>query len=402
MLSYVHKPQFRLQRIFLAFLNTNSDCTGGANVGGQRSPVVPILKSFSTLSPPTSSSPTADYLITSLGISHELAFAAAQTIGSHREPKSKSDDVIALFRRYGFSSDQIAEIFSKCSQLFWSNAVKTLEPKLQFLSESGMSRENLVLIVCTDPFLLKRSLEKHISPCIQFLKSFYGGIDDVISLFLARRGTWVLRQFSGAMASNIDTLRSHGVPDDNIVKMLEIRPRTLAQNVDDFDELAREAKRLGFDISSSMFIHGMAILSGMKKDKWVSKMDVFKSFGWSEDQFRCLFVRQPQVMGASKERLKMALEFFMTKFQWGPSEFCKYPNVLLFSFEKRILPRTSVLQILLSKRLVDKKSIGRAFFYSNDVFLKKFVEHHQPALPQLLELFSITKVEEDVVLCSGN
>ncbi|XP_062091629.1 uncharacterized protein LOC133797663 [Humulus lupulus] len=398
MLSFLHKPQFRIQRIILAFLNTNSNCAGGANVDGHRSSV-PVLKSFSTLSPPTSSSPTVDYLITSLGISPELALAAAQTIG--REPKPKSDDVIALFRRYGFSSDQIAEMFVKCSQLFWSDAVKTLEPKLQFLSDSGMSRENLILIVSTDPFLLKRSLENHISPCIRFLKSFYGGIDEVISLCLARRGTWVLRQFSEAMASNIETLRSQGVPDDNIVKMLEIRPRTLAQNENDFAELAKEAKRLGFDTSSSLFIHGMAILSGMKKDKWVSKMDVFKSLGWSEEQFRVLFVRQPQVMGASKDRLKMALEFFITKFQWGPSDFCKYPNILLFSFEKRILPRTSVLQILLSKRLIDKKSIGRAFFHSNDVFLKRCVEHHQPALPQLLDLFTITKVEEDVV-CSGN
>ncbi|XP_062088991.1 uncharacterized protein LOC133795555 [Humulus lupulus] len=333
MSSFLHKPRSRLQRIVLAFLNTNANFTGRgrANVGAHGSPLT-FLNSFSTLSPLTSSSFTTDSLKkTSLALSPELALAATQNIG--RESKRKSDVDIALFRRYGFSSDQIAKIFTRSFQTL---SVKTLEPKLQFLSDCGMSRENMVLVVSADPLILNRSLEKQISPCIRFLKSFYGGIDHVVSLFLVKRGTWVLHQFSEATAPNVETLRSHGVPDYNIAKMFVIRPQTLARNVDAFTDLVKEAKRLGFNISSLMFIHGMASLSGMRKGKWDSKMDIFKSFGWSEEQVRVLIVRQPQVMPTSEERMKLVLEFFTTKLQWGPIDFCKYPNVLLFSFEKSV------------------------------------------------------------------
>ncbi|KAM6584066.1 hypothetical protein CsatB_011068 [Cannabis sativa] len=409
MLSFLPKPQSRLQRIILSFLNTNSNCTatngtGRANVGGHGSPVT--LKSFSTLSLSTSSSLTAEGLreellsvprpVKSLGLSTEASAAVAQNIG--RETRNNTDDDVALFSRYGFSSDQIDKIFTRSFQIL---SVKTLEPKLKFLSDSGMSRENLVRVISADPLILNRSLEKQISPCIRFLKSFYGSIDHVVSLFLVKRGTWVLHQFSETTASNVETLRNHGISDYNIAKMFVIRPKALAWSVDAFTELVKEAKSLGFNPSSLMFIHGMASLSGMRKDKWVSKIDVFKSFGWSEEQIRGLIVRQPQVMDASEERLKRALEFFTTQLKWGLSDFCKYPNVLLFSFEKRILPRTSVLQILLSKHLMDKKSIGTALLLPNDKFLKRFVERYQSDIPELLDLFTITNVEEDVV-CSGN
>ncbi|PON59692.1 Mitochodrial transcription termination factor [Parasponia andersonii] len=385
MLSFFHKRASRLCRIIFSILGTNSTCRAyGDSVRGShgRSPVS-YLKSFSTLSPPTSSSSsTADFLRTSLGLSPEQALVAAQTIG--REPKPKSDAVVALFRRYGFSSEQITQIFVKNPQVLWCDADKILGPKLQFLSENGFADEVLARVLSADPYVLNRSLEKHIAPSVRLLKSFFGCSDGVISLLLTKRGTWVLHQYSEAMEPNIEMLRSLGVPEKSIVKMLLIRPRALARDVDQFAELVNEARRIGFDTSSLMFIHGIATLSGMKKDKWVSKIEVFKSFGWTEEQVRAVVVKQPQVMDSAEERIKRSLDFFTNELKWGPNELCKYPNSLMLSFEKRILPRTVVLGHLVSKGLVDKKSIGGAYLLTDAKFMNKFVQCYLADIPQQL------------------
>lgn len=378
------KPQSRLQQIFLTLLTNTSNCR--ANPSRRGSPFS-SLRFLSTISqPPPPPSSTADFLVTSLGLSPESALEAAQAIG--REPNANSDAVVALFKRYGFSSAQIAAVFTKIPRLLWSNPEKTLDPKLAFLSQNGISGKNLAHIVSKDPFILNRGVDKQIAPCIRLLKSlFRHGSDDIVVHFSQRHGTRVVHHFSEAMAPNIETLRRNGVPQKNIEKMLVIRPRSLSRDVDEFAEMVRKAKEIGLDTSTLMFIHGIATLSGMKHDKWLSKVEVFKRFGWSDEQVRSLIAKQPQIMDCSEERLSKSLEFLRKELNWGPAETLRYPVVILLSVEKRLSPRYAVLKELISKNLVDKKRMGSAFLIADDRFVTRYLQSYLHKIPQLLDLY---------------
>ena len=194
------------------------------------------------------------------------------------------------------------------------------------------------------------------------------------------------------MVPNIETLRSHGVPESNILRMLILRPRTLSFNADEFKAILKRVKEMGFDEKGMMFIHGVCTLCGMKKAKWESKVSVFRSFGWGEEEVIALFVKQPKFMNSSEARIRKSLDFFMNELHWMPEDISKYPIVLFLSFEKRVVPRSRVLQLLIEKGLVTRRSMGRALIIPEDQFLKVFMSSYEKKIPELWEIYQSNKV----------
>lgn len=178
------------------------------------------------------------------------------------------------------------------------------------------------------------------------------------------------------------------MPDSSISKLFMFRPKTLSRNVDEFKEAVTELKEMGFDPTSTMFIRGVAAVLGMKKEKWVSKVAVFRSFGWSDKQFREILVKQPQVMESSEKRIERALDFFMNKMGWTMDQIMKYPVVLYISKEKRVLPRLFVVEQLIGKGLVEGVNRGVVLLMTEDKFLSKFVMKFQEDIPGLLEMYN--------------
>lgn len=373
MTNFLFKAPLRLSALDLRKFTQNDPTIG--------------LKSLSSLSQISQSTNnrTVDYLVHTLGLSKDSALAAAKRI--HLKPTANPDSVLALFKAYGFTPSDTASIFYRNPTLLLADPDTILKPKFEFLSRNGLSGHVLVDVISRDPSILRRSLDKQIVPCIEFLRNFFGSTDGIVSLFSARRGTWVLQKFSESMVPNIEVLRANGVPDSNIAKMIWVRPRTLARDAEEFSDIVEKTKETGFNPSSLMFIHGLCTLSGMKEDKWLSKLHIFKSFGWSEEQFQSLFLKQPKFMTSSEEQIKRALDFFMNKLDWAPDEISKYPLVLFLSFEKRVIPRSSILQHLISKGFIKKTSVGKAFMIREDKFLGKFVMQYLSKDPHLLEMY---------------
>lgn len=66
------------------------------------------------------------------------------------------------------------------------------------------------------------------------------------------------------------------------------------------------------------------------------------------------------------------------------------PSVLTYSLEKRIIPRCSVIRVLLSKGLINEETqICSSYLVirSNKSFLDTFVTKHLDQVPQLLNIF---------------
>lgn len=149
---------------------------------------------------------------------------------------------------------------------------------------------------------------------------------------------------------------------------------------------------MGFDEKGLMFLHGVCALSRMKEAKWNSKVSVFRSFGWEEEEVIALFVKQPKCMNTSEARIRKSLDLFMNEFKWMPEDIAKYPTVLFLSFEKRVIPRSRVLKLLMEKGLVGRSSMGSVFIIPEDRFLKKFVWSFVEKIPHLFEVYQSNKV----------
>ncbi|KAJ4979582.1 hypothetical protein NE237_010362 [Protea cynaroides] len=326
-------------------------------------------------------SPTVDYLIKKCGLTPESAFKASQRINI--KSTAKPDSVLALLKSYGLPKPYIAKLISKDPTVLSADPTKTLEPKIEFFSNMGISGPDLARIFHRHPSILSNfSLKNYIVPCIDFLKSFLHD-DRSIAVALTRL-RWI-KEIRRVMQPNIEMLRYEGVQDSGISKLIIRRPQLLTWKQPQFNEVVLHTKALGFDPSSMMFIHALCTLSQMYKTTLEAKLELFRSFGWSEDEILCIFRKQPRCLSLSEKILRTRLDFFMNKLSWTVAEVAKNPVVLLLSMEKRIVPRYSVIQVLLSQGLMKKQSISTALILTEDKFLEKFVRKYHQELPQLLK-----------------
>ncbi|KAJ4979212.1 hypothetical protein NE237_009992 [Protea cynaroides] len=324
---------------------------------------------------------TVDYLINRCGLTPESAFKASQRINI--KSTTKPDSVLALLYSYGLPKPYISKLISKDPTVLSADPKKTLEPKIEFFSNMGISGPDLAKIFLRDSRLLSgASLENQIVPSMNFLRSFLHD-DRNIAVALSRM-RWI-QGFRRVMEPNIEILRNQGVPESGISKLFIRRPQLLTWKQPQFNEVVLQTKAMGFDPSSMMFIHAVCALSQMYKTTLEAKLEVFRSFGWSEDEILLVFRKQPNCLTRSEKILRTRLDFFMNKLSWTAAEVAKNPVVLLLSMEKRTVPRYSVIQVLLSQGLMKKKSIRTALILTEDKFLEIFVRKYHQELPQLLK-----------------
>ncbi|KAF8395567.1 hypothetical protein HHK36_019517 [Tetracentron sinense] len=341
-------------------------------------------KSISHISKSTIQEPslTVDYLVNSCGLSPESALKAAQQINI--KTTSKPDSVLKLFRNYGFTNTHIAKLITKFPQLLLADPNKNLKPKIEFFRNNGVSDPILAKFLSANPKILRRSLENQIIPSFNIVKSFLHTDENIA--FALERTTWILHSIQKSIGPNVAILRSHGVPESMIFKIIITRPRLLSLETDHFSRFVTKIVQMGFDPLSLMFVYGLRTLLGMKKSTWEAKLKVYKSFGWSEDEILSMFRKQPVCMAPAEEKISKRLDFFMNKLNLTPAYISKYPTTLVLSLEKRTMPRCSVFDVLVSKGLMKKGSMGKALIVTEDVFLKNYVVRYQEDLPQLLKL----------------
>lgn len=66
----------------------------------------------------------------------------------------------------------------------------------------------------------------------------------------------------------------------------------------------------------------------------------------------------------------------------------KRSSLTTFSLQKRIVPRGSVVEALLSKGFIENDHLSTLFHNSDKMFLKSFVNHYKEEAPQLLKLYN--------------
>ncbi|XP_042508453.1 transcription termination factor MTERF6, chloroplastic/mitochondrial-like [Macadamia integrifolia] len=324
------------------------------------------------------------YLISSCGFSPAAAISASKKVGF--ESSDGPDSVLTLFRNYGFTEAEISSLIRKCPLLLVASPTKLLLPKLEFFHSFGLSNRNIAKILSSDPRVLFFSLENKIILSFNFLKSLVGTVENVV-FGLKRQARFISCDIQN-VARNIAFLRENGVPESNIVSLLTKYPRTVTPKNNRFKQILKVIQQMGFDPSKSLFIIALNGFVSMNKATWNQKLEAYRRWGFSEYDILIAFRRYPWFMTPSEKKIMNHMDFFVNKMGWERAVIIRYPQLLMFSLEKRILPRCSVLQVLILKGLVKEDlKIGRLMIRSEKYFLEKFVTKYEKEVPHLLDLY---------------
>lgn len=93
-------------------------------------------------------------------------------------------------------------------------------------------------------------------------------------------------------------------------------------------------------------------------------------------------------MIVSEKKLLQAMDLLVNKMGWPSEMIAKYPVVLSLSLERRLIPRCSVVKVLLSKGLVNENlNLGSVLLPAEKEFLGRFVTGYLEEVPQLWDLY---------------
>lgn len=262
-------------------------------------------------------------------------------------------------------------------------------PKLEFFYSIGFSQSDLAKTLALDPTLLSRSLDNQIIPSYNFLKTVVLSDDKIVSAL--KRTTWIfLKDYKTTLVPNISFLTEMGVPQKSVTLLLAHFPETMMQKHEEFCRTVMEVAEMGFHPKKTVFVLAVHAISGKgNKSIWERCFEVYRKWGWPKDDILEAFRRHPHCIMLSEEKINKNMEFLVKKMGWPSKMIVRLPVVLFFSLEKRIVPRCSVVQVLLSKGLV-KEDLSLAtvlLLPVEKLFLERFVARYKKEVPGLLDVY---------------
>ncbi|XP_065858306.1 transcription termination factor MTERF2, chloroplastic-like [Euphorbia lathyris] len=324
------------------------------------------------------------YLIDSCGLSPESAISASKKIDF--KTSDRPDSAISLLKHYGFTSSHISKLVNKYAPFLLADPAKILRPKLEFLCSICVSSSDVVEIVCYNPLLLHWSLQEHLIPTHNMLKSILGSDKKVIQGL--KRSVLKLNDMHTNVPINITLLRELKVPQENISFLLTFFPNILYNDPCKFSDIVNKVIKLGLDPSRYVFVRAFAVVSGISYKTWEQKMEVFRSLGFTEEQILGAFTKFPSIMSLSAKKIMSVMDFIVDKMGYRLDAVICNPSIFCYSLEKRIIPRFSVIRVLQSKALVKADiSISSVITKTEKNFLNDFVIKYEGEIPELSSLY---------------
>ncbi|KAM0936867.1 putative transcription regulator mTERF family [Dioscorea sansibarensis] len=331
---------------------------------------------------PRPQSIVVDYLLSRLGFSSEKAALASKRL-NHLKSLEKAETVFYFLKSYGFDESQIKKLVSLYPQTLCCDVERNLKPKFEGLQGLGFSGPELAHLVLSNYMVLWCNFERNLRPKIEFWQEILGSFE-LMSKSL--RGKQCILSFSleQRVLPNLAFLREFGVSDERITLIVQRHPRFLAQKPEELKELSEKVEGMGICRNSRMFVWALNTLRMVSKTKFDGKLEVLKSLGWSEADFLSAFQKNPIFLTVSETMLKKKIDFLVNEAGCKPSELAQSPILLMFSLEKRLIPRYHVMQVLKSKGLNNGKySLLTIMSYSEKMFVKNFLLCHKKEAPEL-------------------
>ncbi|KAH9725157.1 mitochondrial transcription termination factor family protein [Citrus sinensis] len=308
---------------------------------------------------------TVSYLINSCGLSLKIAKSVAERV--KLQSSKLPDSVLQFLKNRGFNGSQIAKLVRR-----------SLLPKIEFLNSIGATDAELADACSSIPAILGQSLENVLIPNYKFLKSVFFSDENVIKVLRKKRTRLFCFDLQKTVSPKLAFLRDLGMLEANFALILSCYPPIVLQRQDKFDGNVKKVIKMGFNPQKCEFVHAMQVFSSIGQSTLECKLDVLRRWGWSDEDIRLAF------------RKFSVFNFLVNKMGWQPSAIAHVPSAFMYSLERRIIPRCSVIRVLLSKGLINEENkicLSSLVINSNKHFLDTFVTKYQDHVPQLLNIF---------------
>ncbi|XXG39009.1 hypothetical protein AAC387_Pa01g0081 [Persea americana] len=346
------------------------------------------LVPFSTATSPAQTHFMVDYLIQKCGLSIEKANSASKIL-THIKSPGNPDSVLNFLKQSGFNDTHIRDLISRQPRLLTVKVENTLKPKFLFFQELGLYGTPFAEIASRYPYFLRCSIENQLQPTISYLRSFFHTDDNTVKAIKkwAKIITFGLQK---QIMPCIEVLRKCGIPDHQISSLILRYPIFLTVGPQWIETLVTRAEKFGVGRGSGMFVYAVLAMGKMSETTMEAKLELFKSFGWSEEDILVAFHKDLRFMNVSEGKVRALMRVLMAELGLKPCEIASRPKVFVISLEKKLLPRHEVLKILKLRRLVKEgKSLLSVVNVSGEIFLKNYVIRYLDRAPELREAYMV-------------
>ncbi|GJV51428.1 transcription termination factor MTERF5, chloroplastic-like protein [Tanacetum coccineum] len=243
------------------------------------------------------------------------------------------------------------------------------------------------------------SLEKLFKPSIHFSSTRLNknvkylrvllGFDDTKVFKVVSRSLWKLGfDYEKKISENILVLRKYGLSSHKIESLLLKNPGCLLQRVEWLDGVVKKVEPLlGIRPDSPRFLDGVEIVKSFSEATLNKKLGIFRSFGWTEDEIVRMTGSLPSCLRRSEGTIKASLEWFKENPGYGGAYLSTHPKLLVYSLEKRVVPRYQVWVTLWVKGLLKNRwfSLCSLVALSEEKFVRDFVLPYCEVVPSLHE-----------------
>ncbi|KAL5785264.1 hypothetical protein ACOSQ2_007656 [Xanthoceras sorbifolium] len=254
------------------------------------------IRCISTTATSKEQSLTVSYLINTCGFSPESALSVSKKL--QLKTPYKADAVISFFKSHCFSQTQISNIIKKTPKVLLYDPEKTLLPKLEFFYSKGFSSSDLANTLSKCPFLLKRSLETHIIPNFNYLSNMLES-QERTTASIKHRPFLFYSDLQTYVAPKVDILLEYGVSKSNIVMYMNYKSYSSKTDRNVFKEMVEEVKEMGINPLRSQFLLAISLKTALSRSEWESKVNMYKRWGWSDEEFLEAFRKYPWLMQGS-------------------------------------------------------------------------------------------------------
>ncbi|PIM99743.1 Mitochondrial transcription termination factor, mTERF [Handroanthus impetiginosus] len=327
---------------------------------------------------------TVSYLINSCGLSPEAANVASKKV-TLKSPE-KTDLLLTLLRHHGLTDADITKMVTREPRILVAHPEKTVLPKLEFFHSIGMPPHDLALVTSRRPAILRCSLENRIIPFYDYLKNLLQSDEKVITVFKRATKRYLqvgLRQ----LLSNVAILKKYDVKESNILSLTVHHTGSLMMRSDELVKIVNRVIEFGIDVSKSIFVQAINVLHCTSKSTWEAKKKAYKKWGWSESDIHMAFSIHPVCMRLSEKKIMSIMEFCVNEMNCEAKAIASRPTVLLYSLEKRIMPRCQVVKLLIVKGLIKQSyNLLSLLAMTDKTFSERFIIKYNN-VPRLLDVY---------------
>ena len=339
-----------------------------------------ILHSSAAAASSSGSFAAADYLVSRCGLTQAQALKAAAKI-SHLPSRARPDAVLAyLESTLRVPAADVTRVVVMDSTFLCADVEQTLARRVADLRDLGLSRDQIARLV---PLFPNSFRNRFLRSNLEFWLAEIGSFDKLLK---------VLRSCSGLLSMDLDKvarpnvafLRQCGQDISEIAGTNLYVSRIFTMKPELLKETVQRVEELGVERSARMFRRAIAVVAFIDKGVIARRILLLHNVGFSKDDVLAIVRKQPLVLGTSEQKIQGNMDFLMKDVGLEVSYIARRPVLLMYSVERRLLPRHYLLKVLREKGLLK----GQPDYYGTasmgeKIFVEKFVhpfKNHVPGL----------------------